>query len=84
MLVGISELVDWTRRMQMKGLSGPAATVTWSDMMRFKLGRLDLAVYQDKISSLPFIYDKNLRERMRSAVQMVNNCYNIRAGSSPD
>jgi len=70
--------------MQMKGLSGPAATVTWSDMMRFKLGRLDLAVYQDKISSLPFIYDKNLRERMRSAVQMVNNCYNIRAGSSPD
>ncbi|MHB8329042.1 MAG: dihydrolipoyl dehydrogenase family protein [Acidimicrobiales bacterium] len=35
-LVGISELVDWTRRMQGKGLSGPAATVTWADMMRFK------------------------------------------------
>jgi glutathione reductase (NADPH) len=35
-LVGISELVDWTRRMQGKGLSGPAAAIAWSDMMRFK------------------------------------------------
>lgn len=49
-----------------------------------ELGRLDLAVYQDMISSLPFIHDKKLRERMRSAAQMVNDCYNIRAGSSPD
>jgi len=35
-LVGISELVDWTRRMQGSGLSAPAATVAWADMMRFK------------------------------------------------
>lgn len=49
-----------------------------------ELGRLDLAVYADMISSLPFIHDKDLRERMRSAAQMVNNCYNIRAGSRPD
>jgi glutathione reductase (NADPH) len=35
-LVGISELVDWTRRMQGKGLSAPAATLAWSDLMRFK------------------------------------------------
>lgn len=35
-LVGISELVDWTRRMQGKGLSAPAATVDWSDMIGFK------------------------------------------------
>jgi len=35
-LVGISELVEWTRRMQGKGLSSPAAAVSWSDMMRFK------------------------------------------------
>jgi glutathione reductase (NADPH) len=35
-LVGVSELVDWTRRMQGKGLSAPAATLAWSDMMRFK------------------------------------------------
>lgn len=35
-LVGISELVDWTRRMQGKGLSAPAETMAWSDMMRFK------------------------------------------------
>src|ERR1700728_668251 len=36
------------------------------------------------ISSLPFIHDKSLRERMRSAAQIVNDCYNIRAGSSPN
>jgi glutathione reductase (NADPH) len=36
MLVGISELVDWTRRMQGKGVSAPAAAMVWSDMMHFK------------------------------------------------
>jgi glutathione reductase (NADPH) len=35
-LVGVAELVDWTRRMQGKGLSAPAATLAWSDMMSFK------------------------------------------------
>ena len=35
-LVGVSELVDWTRRMQGKGLSGPAPPLAWADMMRFK------------------------------------------------
>ncbi len=49
-----------------------------------ELGRLELAVYQDMISSLPFIHDKDLRERMRSAAQMVNDCYNLRAVSTPD
>lgn len=49
-----------------------------------ELGRLDLAVYQDMITALPFIQDQELRERMRSAAQMVNDCYNIRAGSRPD
>jgi glutathione reductase (NADPH) len=35
-LVGVSELVDWTRRMQGLGLSSPADTIAWTDMMRFK------------------------------------------------
>jgi len=35
-LVGVSELADWTKRMQGKGISAPAATIDWSDMMRFK------------------------------------------------
>ncbi len=35
-LVGISELVDWSRRMQGKGVSAPALTLTWSAMIRFK------------------------------------------------
>ncbi len=40
-LVGVSELVDWTRRMQGKGLSAPAATMAWFDMMRFKRTFID-------------------------------------------
>jgi glutathione reductase (NADPH) len=35
-LVGVSELVDWTRRMQGKGISAPPPTLAWSDMVRFK------------------------------------------------
>jgi glutathione reductase (NADPH) len=35
-LVGLSEVVDWTRRMQGKGLSAPAAAINWSDMIDFK------------------------------------------------
>lgn len=35
-LVGVSELADWTKRVQGKGISAPAATIDWSDMMRFK------------------------------------------------
>ena len=35
-LVGLSELVDWTRRMEGKGISSPVPTLDWPDMMRFK------------------------------------------------
>src|ERR671919_29616 len=35
-LVGVSELVDWGRRMQGKGLSAPAPSLLWSDMIQFK------------------------------------------------
>lgn len=35
-LVGVSELVDWTRRMTGKGISSPPATLVWPDMIRFK------------------------------------------------
>jgi len=48
------------------------------------LGRLDLAVNLDMIKSLPFIHDPELQERMRSAAKMVNDCYAIRGGSTPD
>ncbi|MHB1487685.1 MAG: dihydrolipoyl dehydrogenase family protein [Acidimicrobiales bacterium] len=40
-LVGVSELVDWARRMQGKGLFGPAPTLAWTDMMRFKRTFID-------------------------------------------
>lgn len=35
-LVGVSELIDWGRRMQGKGSPAPAPTLEWSDMIRFK------------------------------------------------
>ena len=35
-LVGVSEVVDWTRRMMGKGVSSPVPTLVWPDMIRFK------------------------------------------------
>src|SRR5258708_38685350 len=35
-LVGVSELIDWSQRMQGKGASAPPMAVDWSDLIRFK------------------------------------------------
>ena len=35
-LVGVSELIDWSHRMQGKGASAPAMSVNWSHLIRFK------------------------------------------------
>ena len=35
-LVGVSELIDWARRMQGKGPSAPAPALEWPEMIRFK------------------------------------------------
>jgi glutathione reductase (NADPH) len=35
-LVGVAELIDWGRRMQGKGASGPAPALEWPEMIRFK------------------------------------------------
>ncbi len=35
-LVGVSELVDWSHRMQGKGVSAPALSISWPDLIRFK------------------------------------------------
>jgi len=35
-LVGVSELVDWSRRMQGKGVSTPGLSISWPDLIRFK------------------------------------------------
>jgi glutathione reductase (NADPH) len=35
-LVGVSELVDWSRRMQSKGVSAPGLSIAWPDLIRFK------------------------------------------------
>jgi hypothetical protein len=35
-LVGVAELVDWSRRMQGKGVSAPGLSLNWPDMIRFK------------------------------------------------
>jgi len=41
MLVGVSELVDWSRRMQGKGVSAPALAIEWPEMIRFKRSYTD-------------------------------------------
>jgi glutathione reductase (NADPH) len=35
-LVGVAELIDWGRRMRGSGVSAPATTLVWSDMIAFK------------------------------------------------
>jgi glutathione reductase (NADPH) len=35
-LVGVSELVDWSHRMQGNGVSAPALSIDWPEMIRFK------------------------------------------------
>ncbi len=35
-LVGAAELVDWTRRMEGKGIPAHGITIDWSALMRFK------------------------------------------------
>jgi glutathione reductase (NADPH) len=35
-LVGVAELVDWSRRMQGKGVSAPGLSVSWPDLIGFK------------------------------------------------
>lgn len=35
-LVGVADLVDWSRRMQSKGVSAPDLSISWSDLIRFK------------------------------------------------
>ncbi len=35
-LVGVAELVDWSRHMQGKGVSKPGLSLSWSDLIRFK------------------------------------------------
>lgn len=49
-LVGVSELVDWSRRMQGKGISTPRLSITWSDMIRFKHTFTDPAPEQNEQS----------------------------------
>src|SRR5260370_30963766 len=34
--VGVSELVDWSHRMQGKGVSAPGLSLNWPDLIRFK------------------------------------------------
>jgi glutathione reductase (NADPH) len=35
-LVGVAELVDWSHRMQGKGVSAPMLSLNWPDLIRFK------------------------------------------------
>jgi glutathione reductase (NADPH) len=47
-LVGVSELVDWTQRMQGKGVSGPALSINWPELIRFKRTFTDPAPHENE------------------------------------
>jgi glutathione reductase (NADPH) len=47
-LVGVSELVDWSHRMQGKGGSPPAMSINWPDLIRFKRSFTDPAPGQNE------------------------------------
>ena len=49
-LVGVSDLVDWSRRMQGKGVSAPGLSLSWPDLIRFKRTFTDPVPEQTKRS----------------------------------
>jgi glutathione reductase (NADPH) len=49
-LVGVSELVDWSHRMQGKGVFAPALSLRWPDLIRFKRTFTDPAPEQNEQS----------------------------------
>jgi glutathione reductase (NADPH) len=59
-LVGVSELVDWTRRMTGKGISSPPPTLVWEDMIRFKRTFVD---------DVPASNERSLQEAGIRAIQ---------------
>src|SRR5256886_4877005 len=49
-LVGVSELVDWSHRMQGKGVLAPGLSLSWPDLIRFKRTFTDPVPEQTKRS----------------------------------
>ncbi len=49
-LVGVSELVDWSLRMQGKGVSAPGLAISWPELIRFKRTFTDRAPEQNEQS----------------------------------
>jgi glutathione reductase (NADPH) len=49
-LVGVSELVDWSHRMQGKGVSASTLSINWPDLIRFKRTFTDPAPEQNENS----------------------------------
>src|SRR3989442_867648 len=47
-LVGVSDLVDWSRRMQGNGVSGPALSINWPELIRFKRTFTDPAPHENQ------------------------------------
>src|SRR5260221_14594601 len=49
-LFGVSDLVDWSRRMQGKGVLAPGLSISWPDLIRFKRTFTDPVPEQNKQS----------------------------------
>jgi hypothetical protein len=86
---GADRLLDalWSKERELcealaEARRGINATATRSrDTSLRALGQLDLAVYRDMITALPFVLDVELRERMRSAARVVNGYFNVQAAN---
>src|SRR5713226_2844500 len=47
-LVGVSDLVDWSQRMQGKGVSAPALSISWPELIRFERTFTDPAPHENE------------------------------------
>lgn len=56
-------------------------TVSPEDEALRSLATIDLAIYKDLITALPFVTDVELRERLRTAGVVANGCMNLRASN---
>ncbi len=50
-LVGAAEVIDWTRRMQGRGIRGEQSRIAWPELMQFKRSMIELSRSTEKRAS---------------------------------
>jgi hypothetical protein len=75
-LVGVSELVDWSQRMLGKGVSGPPLSINWPELIRFKRTFTDPAPHENEEAA-------SLDHRQLDSFRSVRPCRRRRARPCP-